>query len=435
MKRIVPIWLLLCIGMILVLFGGGSLIYNQRNDVQFEEIAYVGDLKVLDGISVELSSREKEFKQNSTLNFQDGLKWESEFKSLYYTKETYEPDEGITLSTNPMSVIYDRERAFYNQPGVYRYKVRDYFTFLPIEFSLSAERKSLSTKSESSDLFQITVPESAEFEVEIGNSGSTSIRNINIPWFSFNLPAVKIGNQYYFTISNLTLENGWYENNENVEYRGTSGILMFDTIQYANWDIPINYAINVLFPIEIDSEKQVIVLNLSKVTEKEYLALTVLEESTLYLYLYDVKNDKLITKTNVGEIPKNAIIKNLKYVEQGDFLLANYYLTIDTLNEDPTYELICAVYKVTKEDKVEICINQNYVRKLEALDPTLLNIMKKGYPTLDLVDMYYYNNSLYMLFRNFNDINLIAVNTDDIIYAGTIQSLTDYGLKNVKFVH
>lgn len=447
MKRIVPIWLLICIGMVLLLLFGGSHIYNQRNDTKFEEINYIGDIKALDGVSIELNSRDRKFKQDTILNFHDGLTWESEFKALYYTKETYESDKNISLDTGSLDEILEREKVYEKQPGEYRYKVRDYYKYMPINFRTSIGAF-MTTRSEVSELLQISVPESAELVIETKNNGITSISH-NAPMFSINASVVRIGDQYYFSISNLAMENGWYKDSENValEYRGTSGIMMFDRNQDWKFEIPIDKAVKVLFPIEIGSGKEVTVLNLSKVTEKDYLALTVLEESTLYLYLYDVKNDKLITKANVGELPKDSVMQGINYVEQGDYLLANYYYLIDTMNEESTYESICAVYKISKQDEVEVIINLNYAKKLKEQERSIL---------LNFVDMYYQNSSLYMLFRNndqFNNIDLIAVNNDNIIYAGTIQSsmnedhtigstnynlssITDYGARSIqaKFV-
>lgn len=114
MKRIVPIWLLICIGMVLLLLFGGSHIYNQRNDTKFEEINYIGDIKALDGVSIELNSRDRKFKQDTILNFHDGLTWESEFKALYYTKETYESDKNISLDTGSLDEILKERKSMKN---------------------------------------------------------------------------------------------------------------------------------------------------------------------------------------------------------------------------------------------------------------------------------------------------------------------------------
>lgn len=404
MKRRYSIGLILSIYFIFLIIIGGMYVYGQGDDVKFEETTYLGNISACDGISINITSKDQYFKNNIRINFNQGFSYQAEFKSLFHNVVFSNPFDYFKLNFSLYRIQEAYSRAS-NKEGTFHYLVSDYYNYFPISFDMWNAEGYISTQGEVSTLLQVSVPKDAEV-IYINDKNTSSTEYKNIPNISNDLPKIKIGDNYYFTIPNLELVD--------IRYRGVSGILSLDLKQNSFID---HRSIKVLYPIEISSDKQIKVLNITKVTNDNHIVLAVLEDKKLYLYLYNTQKQALITKKKVGEIPKTATFKSFEFIEQGDIILANYFYTMKSSNEESTYFGVVSVYEVTKENDIKICMESEYLSKL----PEELKDRFAYYNN----EFFFYENKIFLLSRNYdyeinNGFKLIAFDEDGILYAGII---------------
>lgn len=426
MKRKFSIGLILSICFIILIIIGGMYVHGQGDDVKFEEITYLGDISACNGVSIDITSKDQYFKNEIRISFNEGLNYQAKYESLFHEVDVSNPFDFFRLNFS-LYRIQEEHSRFENKEGTFHYLVSDYYDYLPISFELWNSEHYITTESEINKLLQVSVPEDAEVVYE-NDKNTSSTNNKNIPSISNDLPKVKIGDYYYFTIPNLELTD--------TKYRGISGILVFDVKQDSLYDNKIDKTIKVLYPIEISSDKKVQVLNIAKVTNANYIALAVLEDNNLYLYLYDLEKQELITKKKVGETPENATIKSFEFIEQGDILLANYLYNMNRSKEESTLFGVVAVYEFTKENEIKVHMESEYLRKL----PKELKDRFIYYNN----EFFYHENKVFLLSRNYdyeinNGFKLIAFNDKEILYAGMINGSMNeeytIGQQNTKNQH
>lgn len=406
MKKKIPIWLIISALSIIGMITGCFFINQQRNQVEFNQVTYLGDIAYCDGIQFEMTSRGSYFGQNLLVEFEDGIKGMAEFKPLYRQNNIY-INNYFDLYIGNIDSLWDNIPS--NVNGTYQYKIRDHYKNYQIQISIWNEEHVIQTQSKVNDLLHVEVPEDATITVTIENYGNSSSTSVSQDYngYTINLPYVKTEEGYYFTIPNLILEN--YMNNDGeVKYKGTSGILFLNT-KNALWDEAIDKIVTVYAPIEIGSDLNVVVLDLVKASKEGDLSLVVLEKQELYLYYYDGATKTFRSKSLVGELPTGAVIQDFKIIKQDNYLLANYSYTDQKENQ----HYASGVYNYSEEKgQYDVLISKDYSPELpeEYVHISALAI-----------DMYYKEGRLYLLHdETVNTVSLIALDHVEVLYAGTI---------------
>lgn len=406
MKRKIPIWFITSGIAIIGIILGCFAVYQQRNQVKFNQTTYLGDIKYCEGIQIEMASRDSYFGQNLVVEFEDGLKGKAEFMPLYRQQENYTRGS-FDLYIGSIGSPWGDTSSKAN--GTYIYKIRDYYKNFPIQISIWNNEHIIQTANEENDLLQVEVPEDASISITIESYGNTNSMSVSQEYngYSIDLPYIKKEGGYYFTIPNLSIER-YMKNDGEIKYEGISGILYLDT-KKGVWEPGIDEAVTVYAPIEIGSDLNVLVLDLVEASRKGDLSLVVLEEQELYLYYYDGNTKTFLSKSLVGELPTGANIMDFKIIKQDNYLLANYSYSDQKDNQ----HYVSGVYNYIEEkNQYEVLLSKDYSSELPESFPHI---------TALAIDMYYNEGRLYLMHEEMVEkINLIALDQDKVLYAGTI---------------
>ena len=406
MRRKLPIWLMGSVISIIGIILGCFTVYQQRNQVEFSQVTYFGDIKYCDGIEFDMFGKDSYFGQNLTVNFDNGLNGNAEFKSLYGNKEEYSSSE-FNIITGYMDRIWKNFSPA--GTGTYHYKIRDYYKIYPIQFNLLNEQYYMQTTNEVNDLLLVEVPEDASVTITSESYGNTSTLSMSQDYNSIyiDLPYIKTEEGCYFTIPNLVLEN-YIQNDEIERYQGISGILHFKTNGVV-WLDKMDNVVTVCAPIEISSDLDVIVLDLVEASKAGDLALAVLENQELYLYYYDESTTSLLNKSLIGKLPTDAKIQNFKIMRQENYVLTNY----SYIDEKGNIQYASGVYNyLDGEGRYDVLLSKDYTSELPENFPSIGTLA---------ADLWYIEGRLYLThYGSQNNVNLFALGHDKILYAGTI---------------
>jgi hypothetical protein len=436
MKSKISVCLISAIGFLIFLIYGSSTIYRMRNQVVTTEETVIGDVKAARGVNLALKFLDQsELGWDVNYSIGNRIQTDSTFKTYYYND--------YNINTAPKSYIrtgdFDADEL-YNQingdVGEMTILLTDYYEYLPIDLWLSYNSELMPIWG-GNNLYKIKIPEGAALRIK-KEYNSYYTEPINVPYGVANVPSVMIDEKLYFTITNLKNQIYYEKNSQNnIEYNITSGILAIDGNKGLSYD-----NIEIVYPLNLENDGTTTVLGLVSVKEDEFLALATLEEQNIYIHLYDIKNNVLVKKEKVGEIPSDRIMNQFDLITQGDFLLANYEYTMeDDTGSRETLQVVGAAYNITESNEIKSVLENEYYTKL-------VKEMNENYYTAPK-DMLFINNKLHLAFNNYfynnnntdgnrvNSIVLLTMDKDDILYLGIISNsmIEDYTIGDVNYIH
>lgn len=432
MKGKISVCVIVAIGFIIFLIYGSSTIYGMRNQVVANEETMIGDVNAATGVNLALEYIDNsEIGWNVNYRIGNSIQTDAAFKTYYYNN--YRNDFAPRVY---FEGLYGFESEFFDKiegdVGEITIPLADYYEYLPINLHISYNKFASKGLLGDNNIYKIKMPKDATLHIK-KEYNSYSSEPISVPYVDATAPSVMINGKIYFSITNMENHIYYEKSSQNsIEYQIKSGILAIENKETLSFD-----DIEFIYPINLENDGTTTVLGLTSMKEDKYLALATMEEQSIYIHLYDVKNNVLIKKEKVGEIPSNMTMNQFDLINQGDYLLANYeYYEEDDTESWDTLKVVGAVYNITDTNEIKCVLENEYYTKL-------VDEMKENYYSKPK-DMLFMNNKLHLVFRNYssnsneelaNSIVLLTMDADEILYHGIIRNnmIEDYTIGDVTY--
>lgn len=437
MKGRISICVILAIGFLIFLIYGSRNIYGMRNQVEASEETVIGDVGAASGVNLALEYiDDSDIGWDVNYHIGNSIQTDATFKTYYYNNYRYNfaPRVYFQGLNRLESEFFDKIEG---DVGEITIPLADYYEYLPINLQISYNKFASKGLLGDNNIYKIKMPKDAALHIK-KEYNSYSTEPISVPYVDAIAPSVMIDGKIYFSITNMGTQIYYEKSSQNsIVYNITSGILAIENKERLSFD-----DIELIYPINLENDGTTKVLGLTSMKEDKYLALATMEEQNIYIHLYDVKNNELVKKEKVGEIPSGMAVNQFDLITQGDYLLANYeYHEEDDTESRNSLKVVGAVYLVTENNEIISVLENEYYTKL-------VDEIGENYHTQP-EDMIYINDKLHFLFRNYssdsinqngereNSIVLLTMDEDEILYLGIIRNsmIEDFTVGDVNYAN
>lgn len=434
MKNKISVCAILAMGSLIFIIYGSTTIYGMRNQVEDYEETLIGNTQEAIDVNLVLKYTDDDIGWDVNYSIENSIQTASTFKTFYYKEYNSYFAPNVYISSGDF-FRSDFSNKIEDDVGEITIQLTDYYEYLPMDVMVSFDRKKITPISGENNLYKIRIPKDATVHIK-KEYNSYSIEPNSVPYVYYsNSTSVMIDGKIYFCISNL--ENQIYYNNrkDSMEYKLTSGILAIEEKDFLTYD-----DIETIYPIYLENGDKKTILGITSVQEDRNLALATMEDQNIYIHLYDVKNNVLVKKEKVGEIPSDMIISRFEFRSKGDNLLANYeYINADNTESRDALKVVGAVYNITDSNEIKTVLENEYYTKL-------VKEINENYYT-DPEDMVYIHNKLHLVFRNYDDssidgeqansIVLLTMDKEKILYFGIVRNsmIEDYTIGDLTYTN